>query len=334
MKRIAAILTAIIAATSAYAGVGTTSMDILKVPSGLKAQAMGGAYIAVSDNLEALDINPAGLAAIERQDLMFIHNMYLQDVFFDSAYYAINLQGPGVIGFAGKFLSAGSIDETLETNAGTYAGMSGSKAGGTDFLAAAAYAQNAGKFAFNQFTKNLNIGADLKLSGQMLGKDYSNMGISADIGAIYNLVIEEEDFLSNRGQPIWNKASFGIVFQNLGTSFGSGITPITIALGTCMQFENIAASGNRIRVAADTGYDMDNGINLRAGLEYMQFIGNFDFAIRGGGNFNPAQRLASGFTLGGGMGLKINNVLYSLDYVFSPYNDLGSSQKFGLYIKF
>jgi hypothetical protein len=334
MKRFTAVLTAIIVSVNIYAGVGTTSMDILKVPAGIKAQAMGGAYTAACDNLEALDFNPAGLASIGRLDLMFIHNMYLQDVFYDSAYYAVAFEGAGTLGFMGKFLSAGTVNETTEDAYGKYGGATGRKAGGADFLGGAAYAVNMSRIAFSDFTKHLNVGAALNFSGEMLGGDYSNFGLSADIGAVYTVMIEEEDFLSNRGQPMWNKAGLGIVFKNLGTSFGSSVTPITVAFGAYTQFLNMAFTGSRIRVSADADYDMDNGINLKAGFEYMQNAANYIFAFRAGGNFNPEQRLASGFSLGGGIGIKLNTTTYTLDYVFMPYGDLGSSNKFGLYIQF
>jgi hypothetical protein len=334
MKRFAVVITAIIVAVNAYAGVGTASMDILKVPSGIKAQAMGGAYTAACDNLEALDFNPAGLAFITHQDLMFVHDMYLQSVFYDSAYYAVALEGAGTLGFTGKFLSAGTVPETTETSVGTYGGTTGQQVGGADFLGGAAYAINMSKIAFSDFTKHLNVGAELNFSGEMLGKNYSNFGLSGDIGAIYNVMIEEEDFLSNRGQPMWNKAGLGLALKNLGTSFGASVTPITAAFGAYTQFLNVGFTGSRIRGSVDADYDIDNGINLKAGFEYMQFVSNYSFAFRAGGNFNPARSLASGFALGGGMGIKLNSIMYTIDYVFMPFGDLGTSNKFGLYIQF
>jgi hypothetical protein len=308
-------------------------MDVLKVPSGIKSQAMGGAYLAVADNLEAIDVNPSGLAAIERQDILLIHNMYLSDVFFDSVYYAFAFEGAGTLGIAAKFLSAGTAPGTLENPDGTYGGGTGKDVGGIDYLAGISYGTNFSKIIYGDFSKNLNLGISLKVTGEMLGSDYSNIGISADIGAVYTVKIEEEDFLSNRGQMLWNKIGFGIVLKNLGTSFGAGMTPMEFDLGAYTQFLNVGTSGNRVRVAADGGYSVDSGINLSGGFEYLHNIGNFSLALRAGGNFSPEQRLSAGFAIGGGMGLKMGTAVYSLDYVFMPYSELGSGHKIGLYIK-
>lgn len=334
MKRIAVLFAVIIVAANAYAGVGTTAMDILKVPSGIRSQAMGGALIAAAENLEAIDVNPAGLAAIERQDLMMIHNIYLSDMFFDSVYYAIAFEGAGTLGIAAKFLSAGTVPESLENPDGSYAGETGNGISGINYLAALSYGTNLSKLAYSEVTKNINLGVSLKFSGEMLGPNYNNMAVSADIGAVYTVKIEEEDFLSNRGQMLWNKAGFGLVIKNLGTSFGSGITPLAFGFGAYTQFLNLGTAGNRLRVSADADYSLDSGINVRAGLEYLHYFGNFGLAIRSGGNFSPEQRLASGFAVGGGLNLKMSQSVYSIDYVFMPYSEFGSGHKIGIYFKF
>jgi hypothetical protein len=332
-KTLLAIAATVIACATAFAGVGTSAMDILKVPVGLRSQAMGGAYTAISDDLEAIDVNPAGLTFIEGNDLLFIQDIFLQGIIYDSLYYAHGAGDAGTYGGSFKFLSGGSIQQTNETSAGTYAGE-GPSVSASDFLGAFAYGVNFGKISYNDFTKNLNAGADLKVSGESIGKDYSNFAVSFDLGAIYTLVIEESDFMSNRGEFVWNKAGFGLAFKNLGTSFGAGLTPISMDGGAYIQMLNLWVTNNRVRVSMDTEYNIDNGINLKTGLEYMQLLGDYTAALRLGGNLNPADRMASGLSFGGGIGMKINGMVSSIDYVFMPYGELGASQKIGLYLKF
>jgi hypothetical protein len=332
-KRFPALLAiTVLFASAVFAGVGTYSMDILKVPSGLKSQAMGGAYTAISDDLEALDVNPAGLAFIEGNDLLFIQDLYLQGVIYDSFYFAHGLGDAGTLGASLKYLSGGSIQQTTENTGGFYAGT-GSSVSAMDFLASFAYGINASKFAYSNFTKNLDVGANLKITGEMIGSGYSNFGVSLDLGAVYTVIIEEADFMSNRGEFIWNKAGYGITIRNLGTS-GSGLTPLAIAGGAYTQMLNLGVSNNRVRFSADLEYNMDNGFNVKTGAEYMQLFGDYNAALRLGYNMNPADRIASGLSFGGGIGMKVNATLFSLDYVFMPYGDLGASQKIGLYLKF
>ncbi len=332
-KTVIALVLAVLLRVPAVMALGTTTMDILKVPSGIKAQGMGGAYTALADGPEAFDINPAGLALTQNMDIMLVHNIYLQDVFFDSVYYSFALEGAGVLSIGGKFLSAGTVAETGENPDGTYSGETGQETYGMCYLGGLAYSINLGKLAYNDFTKNVNAGIAVKFSGESIGPDYAEMGVSTDIGFIYTAVLEEEDFLSNRGQMLWNRAGFGIAFKNVGTSFGSGMTPLAFALGVYTQFINVGTSGNRVRVALDAEYNMENGINAKAGIEYGHNIGDYNFSIRTGGNFNPEERLSSGFAAGAGFGMKLGDVRYSVDYVFLPYTELGSSHKVGLYIK-
>jgi len=332
MKRIVQIMIFILFISIIYAGVGTTAVDILKIPGGIKSQGVGGAYIAISDGVEGIEINPAGLSFVEKQEIILIHDMYLEGVMNESVFYGYTFEKAGTVGAGFKILTTGSIKETIETDTGEYAGE-GDEVSGLNYSGILAYSTKISNFVYNDFTKNLNIGIGLKISGENL-KDYSNLSISADLGGIYTFVIEEEDFLSNRGQFLWNKAGVGVVFKNLGTSFNAGITPITIGMGLYTQFLNVGIPRSKVRISADSDYNMDNGINLRYGLEYEQSIEAFTFAIRTGGNFNPAERLASGFTIGGGIEIKIDRAKYLIDYVFLPYNELGSVHKMGLNIKF
>jgi len=315
------------------AGPGTASIDVLKVPTGIKAQAMGGAYIGLAEGLDAMDINPAGISFISKNEILFVHDVYFQDTFFDSIYYGRGMGESGSFAVSLKYLNTGTITSTLEDAQGNYAGE-GEEKSGFNYMLGAGYGVDFGKLLFNEFTKNLKAGISLKLSGESLSSDYANLAISADVGGIYTIVHEEADFMSNRGETIWNKTGVGLVFRNLGTSFSSGITPMSFAAGIYTQFLNLFIQNNNVRFGADADYNLGNGINLRAGLEYGQRIENYVLTGRFGTNFNPEERSFSGFATGLGAGLDINGTVYEFNYAFLPYGELGNNHKFGLYIKF
>jgi hypothetical protein len=329
---LAAIYTAVLGSVL-YAGVGTTSMDILKVPSGIKSQAMGGAYVGLADGLDAMDINPAGMANITKNEILFVHDLYFQDTFFDSLYFGHGLGDIGTAGISLKYLNTGKITSQLEDSAGNYAGNGDVKTG-YDYLLGFSYGMNLGKIAYSDFTKNVNVGASLKVGGESLGNEYSNNSLSVDLGGIYTIIMEDADFMSNRGETIWNKTGIGVVFRNVGTSFGANMTPMTIALGAYTQWLNLFVSSNIVRVTADTDYDLDNGINIRAGVEYNQYIETFHVTLRLGSNFNPAGSTFSGYTVGMGAGMNIGGTDYEFDYALLPYGNLGMNNKLGLYVKF
>lgn len=328
-----AILIVMFSASPVFAGVGEGAIDLLKVPAGAKTQSLGGAYTAVSDDLEAFDVNPAGLANINGNEILFIHDMYLDGIFYDSLYYAYGTGDSGTFSAAFKFLNGGTIVQTTETSGGMYGGE-GEEVSAINFLGALGYGINMGKMMYNDFTKNINAGAVLKFSGESIGPDYSNMAVSLDLGATYAIILEEADFMSNRGETIWNKIGLGFAVRNLGTSFEAGITPMTLAVGAYTQILNLFNSTNRMRISMDFDYSIADSINIRGGIEHMQMLGEINFSVRAGGNFSPEERLAGGFAVGAGFGMNAGSMKYSLDYVFMPFSAFGSSQKIGLYIRF
>jgi hypothetical protein len=334
MKKLVILAAALFAASQLFASPGQGAMDILKVPSGIRSQAVGGAYNSISNNLEAFDMNPAGLSTIDGTDMLFIQDFYLMDMFYDSFYYAHGNADIGTLGAVVKYLNGGSIIKTNETPIGTYAGEGGSVSG-SDFLIGVGYGTKMSRLLYNDLTKNMEAGITLDFSGQNLGPTYSDMAISADIGAIYNIILEEQDFMENRGETIWNKVSIGFDIRNLGFSFGSGLTPMIVAAGASTQVFNLFGLSNRLIYSLDLDISQADSLNIRTGFDYMHNFGDFNVSLRAGYDFNPSERLYSGISGGAGIGFKNGQTsMYSLDYVYSPYGELGSNQKMGIYLRF
>ena len=331
-KLITAAILVALAVPALYADAGTASIGLLQVPAGIRSQGVGGAYTALSDDVEGLDINPAGLAFIEGHDALFIHDIYLENIFFDSAYYAQSMGDAGVFGVTGKYLSAGTITQQNEDATGHYAGP-GQRLSGYDYLAGFGYASKLGKFIFNDFTKDMVVGIDLKVAGESLGNNYSNFALSTDLGAIYTIQLQESDVMS-RGEFLWDKVGLGAVVKNLGTSFNGAGTPLNFTFGSYTQMKNMFTENNRIRVSADLDYGVSTSTQVKYGLEYLQDIANYSFALRCGGQYDTQTSLYGGYDVGGGLGITMNNVQYTVDYVFMPFGALGTSNKIGLYIKF
>jgi hypothetical protein len=59
--------------------VGTTAADFLQIGVGSRAVSMGGAYVAVANDVASLRWNPAGAAAIEGNELMASHSACVDD---------------------------------------------------------------------------------------------------------------------------------------------------------------------------------------------------------------------------------------------------------------
>jgi len=64
---------------------GTTTADFLKVNMGARAAAMGGAYVAVADDINATFFNPAGLERlVPKWTYYFTHYQQLVDIKYDT----------------------------------------------------------------------------------------------------------------------------------------------------------------------------------------------------------------------------------------------------------
>jgi len=76
-------------ATSLYAaGVGTTAAQFLKIGVGARAVAMGGAFSAVADNIDAIYWNPAGLSRLEKREFTASHAEMFESTRLDFLAYA------------------------------------------------------------------------------------------------------------------------------------------------------------------------------------------------------------------------------------------------------
>jgi len=332
MKKLMIALIAAFIPFGLCAGTGTAAVDILKIPAGIRAQAVGGASSAYIFGADSLDSNPAGISFVKKTEFLFVHDLYFQDTFFDSLYLASGLGEAGTIAACIKYMNTGSITSTLEDSQGNYLGE-GSTLTGFNYLGALGYGVDLEKWVYNDFTKDMNLGFALKFAGESLAGVYSNMAISFDAGAVYTIIIEEADFMSNRGEFLLHKVMLGFAARNLGTSFSSGITPITAVLGASAEFMNIVTVNNRLAVSLDTDYNIGNGINLRTGIDFAQRIENYTLGIRFGTNLNPEARAFSGFAAGLALGMQFEGTEYEFDYTIIPYGDLGLNQKIGLFVR-
>lgn len=91
-KRLPILLAALFlppSAAWARNAVGITSANFLKLGVSPRAVAMGEAFTAVSDDVNALYYNPAGLGTLERQELTLMYNRFVNDVTQQWGAYAL-----------------------------------------------------------------------------------------------------------------------------------------------------------------------------------------------------------------------------------------------------
>ncbi len=64
--------------------VGATAANFLEIGVGARAIGMGGAYVSIAKDVNAIYWNPAGLSRLERGEVGFVHTEWIADINFDN----------------------------------------------------------------------------------------------------------------------------------------------------------------------------------------------------------------------------------------------------------
>jgi len=165
---------------------GTSGADFLTSTPIPRYNSMGGVYDGLDYHIEAIHVNPAGSASIDRMIFQFAIMPYPNDVSHSQLSFGIPLLG-GVGTASGQFLNTGGftyINENLqpEDTVNVY-----------DAAASIGYS----RFVWDE----LSVGLNLKMIYRTLG-DYNAFAFGSDIGAAYKF---ETPHVGQRPKPPTNK---------------------------------------------------------------------------------------------------------------------------------
>lgn len=279
---------------------GLTVLTFLKLGAGAQAASMGDAYVSVADDASATYWNPAGLLGIRHNDLLAVHNAWIQDFRHEFASYGKHL-GRHAVGVS--FIGFYTADIEARDETGAYAGHFG-------------YSDNAFglSYAF-QVTPTLGVGTTARyLRESLVGTtdgDLSLNGWAFDFGA--------------RWQTPFTGVTAGAAVRNLGSQLsynfaGAQSFDLPTALQAGVSYVRPDLGGGAIRVAADfLGARGDNG-SVRFGAEYT-YRGQF---LLGAGYKTGMDSEDMSFGVGYENRIKVH-------YAFVPIqNNLGSSHRISL----
>jgi len=123
MRRVSPFLMAIFLALGAQgsvrAGGLTTGADFLTVPPGARPDAMGQAFCAIADDVNAFVYNPAGLGLLRFPEAGYSRYEFVAGIHFDYLAAAVPLGKPGVVGLAYQALGVAPFNSTGDPAAGT-----------------------------------------------------------------------------------------------------------------------------------------------------------------------------------------------------------------------
>ncbi len=276
---------------------GNTAAQFLKIPISARPAAMT-AFGAVSDDVNALLYNPAGLSQLSQNEFSLSYVKYFTDTNMAFLGLAVPLAHIGTFGLGVTYLSVLNIDarDAQENQAGSF--------GSTDWAVTLSYAKE-------NLWGNLNAGASLKVVGETIDATSAN-GLAGDVGVLW---IGKEP-----------RASIGLEVENVGTGLQfinvSDPLPLGVVLsGAYWPVEQIV-------VGTDVDmYVLENKTYVSLGGEDWL---TKEFALRLGYKFGTDLGPLSGLT--GGIGLAMAG--YSVDYAAGDAGDLGTLHRVSLGIKF
>jgi hypothetical protein len=306
-------------------GVGTTGAASLKVAAGARPAALGGAFVGLADDANALFWNPAGLADVRDRQLGLMYTSYLVDTSYQLVSWAQPMPAlGGGVAAAVYTLDYGTITLRDERPDGMYGPATGTTAPREWYVTAGWGTPLPRFFGLDRF----RAGASLKITFQpaTLGEV---MGLGATAGALLDLPVDG--------------LRAGLVADNLGAlTSGGGTLPINFRFGA--SYGRPVSAKVTVTAAADARYFLDVGFRANAGLEVVAF----DLvALRGGwasGGVDAALTRAAvtrgarepitgegGPTLGLGVRSPAawgqRHIRFGLDYALTTVGALGSAHR-------
>lgn len=281
-------------------GVGTSAFQFLQIGVGARPAALGGAFVGMSDDINALYWNPAGLAGLKRGELSMTHALWFEDISYSNIAYGQPAFG-GIVGAAFNILRTGDIptaDNTGLRLGGEYSMM--------DMMGAISYARGWGRLA---------LGATLKFISSRIEEE-SARSVAADFGLHYRI------------RPAGKRFDVGLSVQNAGAKAGYvsekySLPTIVRAGGTLELFRGFL-------ISSELDY-FERSASVHSGIEYYQVLGTAGLSLRAGYKTDtPELGALSGLTTG--LGLKLGD--YRLDYAWNSFADLGATHRISLGIKF
>lgn len=298
--------------------VGSTGFQFLKIEPDARSASMGGAYMAVADDVASLYWNPAGLTRLDTQKLHFqtSHTSYFSGINYQFAGLAYKISDQTVIGGGIYYLTTGDMDVTTEFMPfGT----------GQTYRAV----NMAAGFSFAQvLTDNFSFGLTGKYINERIAEIQTQTGV-VDFGFQYDVGLANLRFavgINNFGFSSRPKGKIEHLTLN-GTQivdeFESVAVPGIFRLG--LSWDAVDKEDHRLTIAGQLNHPTDNNETFAFGAEYAW---NKLFFFRTGYEFGQDER---GFpSLGFGLNYHRDFGNIRLDYGMSHKNRLGVIHRFSL----
>ncbi|MGP8330398.1 MAG: PorV/PorQ family protein [Methanosarcinaceae archaeon] len=313
--------------------VGTTSAPFLKIEPGARAVAMGGAFVAVTNDATATYWNPAGIAQLPGTEIVLMHTEWLAGINFDFVGCVLPLGSYGTIG---ANITSLSMDE-MKVRTVFYPEGTGEKYGAGDIAAGLSYARNltdrfsigfTGKY-IRQNIWHMNSSAFAVDIGTLFTTGFNGMKIGMCISNFGNKMrLEGKDTQINYDPDQMKYGNNDRIPANLQTDKYS--LPLIFRVGVAMDL--LKGDRSRVTIAIDAVHPNDNTENLNFGTEYV--FKNM-IALRVGYKNLFTEDGEEGLTAGAGLEYRFAGFTsLKIDFAYQDFGRLENVQRFSLGLKF
>lgn len=313
---------------------GTTTAQFLKIQVGSRAIGMGGAYVAVANDVSSIYWNPAGLTGVGPSGgVSFVHTEWLAETNFDFAAAVIKAGKVGVFGLSFTSLSMPDMKVRSEFEPeGT-----GEFFSAIDLALGISYARI--------LTDRFSIGFTGKYIRQQIWHMTAST-VAFDVGLLFKTDFDWLTLgmsISNFGPKMqytgkdifvnydFTPNEFGdseTVFANLQTDKWD--LPLLFRFGLAVEI--LRQEMHQITGSLEARHPNDNTESISFGLEYGF---RKRFFLRGGYQSLFEDETEKGITLGTGFVYYLSSSIpFFLDYAYADWGRLNNVHRFSLEIHF
>ena len=334
LKTLILLLTAIgLAQAGEITKKGTNVAQFLKIGVGARASAMGESYVAEANDASALFWNPAGLAAVSSNEVLFVRTNWIADMTYDFAAFVVPFADLGTFGMYYQGLNMDDMKvRTPYAPDGT-----GELFSLSSFALGISFAR--------KMTEKFAFGVGVKFLQEQIWHE-SASSIAIDVGITYATAIENLRLgmaITNYGGKMQmdgkDLLTFVDIDPNLDGNNENVISrlntekydlPITFRVG--FAYDPVKTDFHRITTTLDGVTPNDYNEHINVGVEYgfreMVFLRS---GYKGIGLSNSEV----GFSAGGGIKYSIDSDLgLVIDYAYVDFGRLDNVQRFSIKLVF
>ncbi len=313
---------------------GTTSAKFLTIGIGSRANGMGDAFTALADDGTAMYWNPAGVANLDRMEIVSNYCRWIADI--NLMYFGLILpyRQFGTFGINATHLAAGEMEVTTEIN----------PEGTGEFFNSGSYA--IGFTYAKTLTDRFSVGGNLKYINEYILNSSAGT-VAIDIGTLFKSPFWGIRFgasISNFGGKMQIMGEDLMVTKDIDENQSGNNESVNAFLATD-KFDlplllRVGLSGDlgksklmRMTWAVDAVHPNDNSEYLNLGAE-MGLLNDL-IVLRIGMKSLYMLYRDERLSLGGGLNIPLaSNIKFHVDYAFQSYHNLGQVHKYTMRIVF